>query len=214
MILQHRKSAAEVEVSLSDFTTNQSEDDWIAESVGCESGDRLLDSSLRHSYRWRGGAIKLTELTSGACANSIQQAAKTFLNLNPDQVRFKLEAPEILLYPPGGHFVDHEDRELFEGQLGTLLIIGFSSDASGGELTLSRDGSVIVSLDKCSAPFVRASDFKWKCCILKHKCKHSVKPLGSGLRIVFRSTVRLVSEAQYQAENPAIRPSAQGVLFN
>lgn len=171
------------------------QDGWVAKSAGTESGSRILDPNVRNCRVWIKGIPNLSRTTLNFCEPFIQTVAHDWYGRDKESFSFQLENTELLLYTPGGHFLEHEDREIFgEGeQLGTLLLIGYSQDSKGGEL-VSDQGQDIVSVQ--SSCRLMSSNFRWKGCILQHKAKHSVKRLESGLRVVFKATVRMLNRQE------------------
>ena len=184
----------------------QQQDGWVAKNV--------LDPKIRNCYRWCKGIPNLSRDTLNFCEPFIQTVVHDWYDLKKENFSFQLDDEELLLYNPGGHFVELEDREIvgYGKQLGTILLIGFSQDSKGGEL-VSDKGQVIASVET-SFPLM-ASYFRWKGCILRHKTKHCVKRLESGLRVVFKATVRILNGQESQADRDrAYRRSIPKGLFD
>ena len=119
--------------------------------------------------------------------------------------RVTVGASELLLYGEGGHFAEHTDKidASFENlpldrhhtQIGTLVIVGFSPDAVGGELFM--EGYPIVAPASSSSPQSSSpsSSWQWYTSFIPLGVKHQVQPLQQGQRITYKQILGITTDS-------------------
>lgn len=182
---------------LSQLVTNPNQSEWAQKTFGTSDG-RVLDTSVRNTFVWtKGGMAKPIGISWCQCQSAIQQAGDMWCEFQrdaprPDLIEFSLNTQEILVYNSGCFFKEHEDRDVFntqQEQLGTLLLIGYSNDAKGGEVRVND--KTVVSYENSNVDSNGSNSFRFKGCIIRHKTRHNVTPLSQGFRFVYKAVIRL-----------------------
>ena len=96
---------------------------------------------------------------------------------------------KLLIYEPGGFFLDHRDTEKCPGMFGTLIIAPPGLH-SGGELVI-RHGEREARLDLKSSDPAEASFAAFYA-----DCRHEVRPVQSGYRLVLVYNLRRQGEGR------------------
>jgi len=173
--------------------------DWMPKDVGVgrNGSVRKVMENRRKCFQYKQTLPKL--VLSFEDESIIEKAIQTNYcatnNHNDDYMDSSsvvtVGATELLLYGVGGHFMEHKDKydksylnNPEQTQIGTLVIVGFSPDAVGGELFM--EGHSIISPSYVSSSM---SSWQWYTCFIPLGIKHQVKPLTKGFRITYKQVL-------------------------
>lgn len=117
--------------------TDIPDEEWSPSDVGNPDGSRRIDLEDRNSWKWDKSAMPVWET---------KDERKVLRNYGITD--YSLLEMEVLKYEVGSFFKEHVDRTRFDKHAGTLLLIGFSSDAEGGDLIVSDQVQVQKTKDE------------------------------------------------------------------
>ncbi len=153
----------------------------------------LLDARVRNTGEIAAEAVTLQ--WAGDALATLQAQAASALGLEGLQARLH----KLLIYGPGQFFKPHQDTEKHPGMVGTLVLV-WPSAHIGGELQVCKGEAM--------QPFVsqqlQAQTLRW--CAFYADCRHEVKPVQEGWRVVLSFDLLLPAEAALapQAAHPAL----------
>ena len=140
--------------------------------------------------------------------NSLRRGTVVDNKAPPRTTRVTVGASELLLYGEGGHFAEHTDKidASFENlpldrhhtQIGTLVIVGFSPDAVGGELFMEGYPVVAPASSSSSSPQSSSSpssSWQWYTSFIPLGVKHQVQPLQEGQRITYKQILGITTDS-------------------
>ncbi|MDZ4812635.1 MAG: 2OG-Fe(II) oxygenase [Pseudomonadota bacterium] len=107
----------------------------------------------------------------------------------PAGCRLRAELHNLLVYGPGQFFVGHQDSEKCDAMIATL-VVGLPSAFSGGAMLIEHHDESVV---------VRGSASKLSFTAFYANCRHEVRPVTRGYRVVMTYNLRLEGEAQRPA---------------
>lgn len=154
-----------IEYSVSDIP----DDEWERSDVGHIDGTRSINVEERDSFIW----------TKRAAAIWPPYDEKMILK-QMGITEYSLVDMEVLKYERGSLFKEHIDRTRYDNHVGTLLLIGYSEDAVGGDLVV-KDTSVVHKTSNVE---------QWFMTFVPLGTVHSVTPLLHGTRYVIKFSVR------------------------
>jgi hypothetical protein len=137
-------------------------------------GERtLLDPRVRDTYEVPKTRVKVDQRQWRRTLGPVLAGLAADLGL-PRECSLEAEFHAMLVYGPGQFFAPHQDSEKSDEMIGTLVVM-LPSDAKGGVLQVDHGGtSVSYRGSKTTLTFVA----------FYADCRHQVKPVISGYRIV------------------------------
>jgi hypothetical protein len=150
---------------------------WVKCDYGTIAGSREVDDDWRNCFTYS-EQVPLLDINEHSNDNINECFNKIGIKYN----LLSLVDNDILWYKKGGHFTLHKDGIIKSNkiQLGTILYIGYSPDAIGGELII--ENQVIAK---------NSSTNEWTWCFIfvARDDLHEVTQLKTGNRIVYRQTL-------------------------
>lgn len=111
----------------------------------------------------------------------------------PAGCHLRAELHNLLVYAPGQFFVAHQDSEKCDAMIASL-VVGLPSTFSGGAMLIEHHGESVV---------VRGSSSKLSFTAFYANCRHEVRPVTHGYRVVLTYNLRLEGKAQSAASASA-----------
>jgi hypothetical protein len=99
----------------------------------------------------------------------------------PEGCRLKAELHAVLVYSPGQFFLPHQDSEKSDAMVATLSLI-LPGSSKGGALVIEHAGSTVT---------YRASDRLLTFAAFYADCRHEVRPVRTGYRVVLTYNLML-----------------------
>jgi hypothetical protein len=144
----------------------------------------LLDPGVRDTFQVPKSRIKIDKRRWGRTLGPVLAGLAADLGLAPE-CSLEAEFHAMLVYGPGQFFAPHQDSEKVDAMVGTLVVM-LPSDAKGGVLQVDHGGtSVSYRSSKTSLTFVA----------FYADCRHQVKPVTSGYRVVLTYNLLLRGDA-------------------
>lgn len=135
-----------------------------------------LDETVRDTWEIPGDHLRVVGRSWPSLLEGVVKEFRESLGLSSRR-RIRVVLDKLLVYEPGQFFVPHQDTERLEGMFGTMLVI-LPSRFAGGRLVIRHHGeSLEVPSDDKSAQELTFVAFY-------ADCRHEVKPLKSGYRLV------------------------------
>lgn len=154
----------------------------------------LLDPAVRDTYEVPKSRIKIDKRQWDRTLGPVLAGLAEDLGL-PQECWLEAEFHAMLVYGPGQFFAPHQDSEKSDAMVGTLVVM-LPSEARGGVLQIEHGGtSVSYRSSKTSLTFVA----------FYADCRHQVKPVTSGYRVVLtynlvlRGDTTAVARGQHDA---------------
>ncbi len=144
----------------------------------------LLDRRVRDTGEIPAGRIKIVRRRWNRTLQPMLAALGTDLGLDPAQ-RLSAELHAMLVYGPGQFFKQHQDSERADGMVGTLVVT-LPSTFTGGAIVVAHRGQVVS---------YRASKQALSFIAFYADCRHEIRPVRSGYRIVLTYDLMLEGEA-------------------
>jgi hypothetical protein len=158
----------------------------------------LLDPGVRDTFQVPRSRIKLDKRQWARVLGPALAGLAADLGLPPECV-LEAEFHAMLVYGPGQFFAPHQDSEKVDAMVGTLVVM-LPSDAKGGVLQVDHGGtSVSYRSSKTSLTFVA----------FYADCRHQVRPVTSGYRVVLTYNLLLRGDT-----TAAGRGQADSVIFD
>ncbi len=147
----------------------------IAEQAPYGRGmETLVDTSVRRTWQIPADGVQIQGRRWAETLEAIVGQVTEGLGIGQE---ISAELYKLLIYDEGGFFLNHRDTEKVNGMFATLVIV-LPSLHGGGELIVShRNRQVQLDLN-CSSPSEVAFAAFYA------DCKHEVKPVTSGFRLV------------------------------
>lgn len=144
----------------------------------------LLDPGVRDTFQVPKSRIKMDKRRWGRTLGPVLAGLAVDLGLPPG-CSLEADFHAMLVYGPGQFFAPHQDSEKVDAMVGTLVVV-LPSDAKGGVLQIDHGGtSVSYRSSKASLTFVA----------FYADCRHQVKPVTSGYRVVLTYNLLLRGDA-------------------
>ncbi len=147
--------------------------------------DTLLDRRVRDTGEIPASRVKLDRRLWNRTLRPMLVALGADLGLAPGQ-RLAAEMHSLLIYGPGQFFKPHQDSERADGMVGTLVVT-LPSTFTGGAITVQHQGNVVV---------YRATKQPLSFIAFYADCRHEVRPVRTGYRIVLTYDLMLRGEAK------------------
>jgi hypothetical protein len=159
----------------------------------------LLDRRVRDAWEIPRGGLKLDSRRWNQTLLPMLRALGADLGL-PAGCRFHAELHDLLVYGPGQFFRSHQDSEKRDDMVGTLVVT-MPSRFQGGALAIMHKGK--QSVHRRSGPSLSFVAFY-------ADCRHEVRPVTSGYRIVL--TYNLMLEGEPAAAHPPAATKAAATI--
>ena len=144
----------------------------------------LLDPGVRDTFQVPKSRLKIDKRRWGQTLGPVLARLTADLGL-PADCSLEAEFHAMLVYGPGQFFAPHQDSEKVDAMVGTLVVM-LPSEAKGGVLQVDHGGtSVSYRASKKSLTFVA----------FYADCRHQVKPVTSGYRVVLTYNLLLCGDA-------------------
>jgi hypothetical protein len=144
----------------------------------------LLDRQVRDTGEVPAGRVKIDRRRWNRTLRPMLDALGSDLGLAPGQ-RFGAELHSLLIYGPGQFFKQHQDSERKEGMVGTLVVT-LPSGFTGGAIVIEHLGERVT---------YRATKQPLSFIAFYADCRHEVRPVRTGYRIVLTYDLLLQGEA-------------------
>jgi hypothetical protein len=143
----------------------------------------LLDRGVRDTWEIPKSRIKIDKRQWDRTLRPVLDALQADLGL-PSGCVLTAEFHAMLVYGPGQFFAPHQDSEKADTMIGTL-VVALPSDAQGGALVIEHGGtSVTHRSSKTALSFVA----------FYADCRHQVRPVTSGYRVVLTYNLLLAGD--------------------
>jgi hypothetical protein len=146
--------------------------------------ETLLDPRVRDTGEIPAGRVKIDRRRWNCTLRPMLDALGLDLGLAPG-LRFTAELHSLLIYGPGQFFKQHQDSERKEGMVGTLVVT-LPSQFTGGAIVIEHHGERVA---------YRATKQPLSFIAFYADCRHEVRPVRSGHRIVLTYDLLLEGEA-------------------
>ena len=175
-----------------------------ATSTPAQHGQRertVLDTRVRHTGEIAADRVAL-HWAAGAL-QALQADAAQALGLHGVQARLH----NLLVYAPGQFFKPHQDTEKHPGMVATLVVV-WPCAHIGGELQVRRGDSMLLF----ASQHLQAQALRW--CAFYADCRHEVKPVQEGWRVVlsFDLVLPAVEALPPEPAHPALVQALQQVF--
>lgn len=152
-----------------------------------------LDPRVRDTFEIDWPRISIDEETWQPLLQAQLERIARDLGL-PAGCHLRAELHNLLVYAPGQFFVGHQDSEKFDGMIASL-VVGLPSSFRGGAMRIEHhDESVLI----------RGSASKLSFTAFYANCRHEVRPVTHGHRVVMTYNLRLEGSAEKAAIAPAL----------
>jgi len=150
----------------------------------------LLDRNVRDTWEIPKSRVKVDKRRWDQTLLPVLERFARDLGLPPGST-LKAELHSMLVYAPGQFFVRHQDSEKADDMVGSL-VVGLPSTFSGGALEVQHGGETAT---------YRGSKKALSFVAFYSDCRHQVKPVTSGYRVVLTYNLLL-------GKGRAVRPKA------
>jgi hypothetical protein len=133
----------------------------------------LLDAKVRDTWQIPKSRIKIDKRQWDATLRPVLDRLRADLGL-PEGCELTADFHAMLVYAPGQFFAPHQDSEKADGMIGTLAVT-LPSAAKGGVLVVEHAGRTAT---------YRASKKSLSFVAFYADCRHRVRPVTSGYRVV------------------------------
>jgi hypothetical protein len=144
----------------------------------------LLDRQVRDTGEIPASRVTIDRRRWRKTLEPMLAALGADLGLAPGQ-RLAAELHSLLIYGPGQFFKQHQDSERAEGMVGTLVVT-LPSTFTGGAILVEHQGEVV---------HYRATQQPLSFIAFYADCRHEIRPVKSGFRIVLTYDLLLEGEA-------------------
>lgn len=157
----------------------------------------LLDRGVRDTWQVPKSRVKIDKRRWNRTLLPILEALRADLGL-PETCRLKAQLHAMLLYGPGQFFAPHQDSEKTDDMIGTLVVM-LPASFKGGSLVIEHQGEQVT---------YRGSKKRLTFVAFYSDCRHEVRPVRAGFRIVLsynlmltgRPEAREVSSGDFEPE--------------
>lgn len=141
----------------------------------------LTDVRVRDTWELPKSRIKIDKRRWSHTLRPVLDGLRSDLGL-PDGSRLTTELHSVLIYTPGQFFVPHQDTEKTDDMIGTLTVT-LPGSSKGGELVIDHGGEQVTYRSSATALSFVA---------FYADCRHEVRPVTSGYRLVLTYNLLLV----------------------
>ena len=160
----------------------------------------LLDARVRDTWEIPRSRMKIDQRRWNRTLLPVLDSLRADLGL-PEECRLKAELHSMLVYAPGQFFVPHQDSEKADGMVGSLVVT-LPGVFKGGTLVVEQGGERAT---------YRASKDRLSFVAFYADCRHEVRPVRSGHRIVLTYNLLLVGDTTATSV-PAASPETVDAL--
>ena len=160
----------------------------------------VYDVRVRNSWEIARRRIRIDQHRWNATLIPLLDEIRAGLGL-AEEVVLKAELHNMLLYERGQFFVSHQDSEKSDGMIGTLVVT-LPSAFRGGEMTVEQHGEVMAFRGSRTALHLIA---------FYADCRHEVRPVTSGARVVL--TYNLLTKGVAATMPPRVEPRMLDALM-
>ncbi|WP_162896434.1 2OG-Fe(II) oxygenase [Cysteiniphilum halobium] len=143
----------------------------------------ILDESVRKVWEIKPTKFKILKTLWRKGFEPLLDGIRGDLGL-PDETRLSVDLHNMLVYEAGCFFKPHQDSEKVDNMVATMVVV-LPTKHSGGELVVEHNGRSYTFDSAKESELVQAFSFY-------ADCRHEVKPLKSGYRVVL--TFNLILE--------------------
>ena len=144
----------------------------------------LTDSRVRSTWEVPKSPVRIDRWRWNRTLSPILTKLRADLGLSAD-CKLKAELHSVLVYAPGQFFVPHQDSEKSDAMVGTLAVTLPGT---------SRGGALVVEHGEARATY-RSSDTLLSFVAFYADCRHEVRPVTSGYRVVLTYNLLLAGDA-------------------
>jgi hypothetical protein len=153
----------------------------IARPASYGKGEQtLLDRRVRDTWEIPKSRVRIDQRRWNRTLLPMLETMRADLGL-PEDHRLKAELHSMLVYAPGQFFLPHQDSEKADDMIGTLVVT-LPSPFKGGAIVVEHQGE-IVSYLATTQPLTFVAFYA--------DCRHEVRPVKGGYRIVLTYNLRL-----------------------
>jgi len=153
--------------------------------------ETLLDPEVRDTWQVPKSRVKIDKRRWNRTLLPMLDALRADLGL-PDSCRLKAQLHSLLLYGPGQFFAPHQDSEKADEMIGTLVVM-LPTTFKGGSLVIEHLGETVT---------YRGSADRLTFAAFYADCRHEVRPVRSGFRMVLTYNLILAGEGQAAEGSP------------
>jgi hypothetical protein len=151
----------------------------------------LLDRAVRDTWEVPKSRVKVDKRRWHSALGPVLDRLGRDLGL-PDGCRLKPDLHSMLVYAPGQHFVAHQDSEKADGMVASLVVT-LPGTSTGGTLVVEHGTERAT---------YRGSRDRLSLVALYADCRHEIRPVRSGFRVVL--TYNLLLEGDTTANVTAV----------
>ncbi len=159
----------------------------------------LLDKQVRDTWKIPKSRVKIDKRRWNRTLLPMLDALRSDLGL-PKGCRLKAELHSMLAYSPGQFFLPHQDSEKADEMVGTLVVT-LPSAFSGGVMVVEHQGEKVT---------YRASRKPLTFIAFYADCRHQIRPVKDGYRIVLTYNLMLAGDGV--AAGTAVAEAAPAVV--
>lgn len=151
-------------------------------------GERtLLDARVRDTWEVPKSRVKVDSRRWNAALRPVLDRLRGELGLS-DGCRLKADLHSMLVYASGQHFAAHQDSEKVDGMVASLVVT-LPSSATGGTLVVEH------GTDRAT---YRGSRDRLSLVAFYSDCRHEIRPVRTGYRVVLTYNLILAGDAAQQ----------------
>ena len=156
-------------------------------------GDRtLLDPGVRDTWEIARSRVKIDQRKWKQTLLPELERIRRGLGL-PGECRLSAELHNMLVYEPGQFFLPHQDTEKQDGMIGSLVVL-LPSDHKGGSIQVQHHDEKVS---------FRGSREKLTLIAFYADCRHEVRPVKEGYRVVLTYNLRAEGGTAGVSSSPA-----------
>ncbi len=152
----------------------------------------LLDAKVRDTWEIPKSRIKIDKRQWNATLRPVLDRLRADLGL-PEGCQLAAEFHSMLVYAPGQFFAPHQDSEKADAMIGTLVVT-LPSASTGGVLVVEHAGQTAT---------YRSSKESLSFVAFYADCRHHVRPVSSGYRVVLTYNLLLKGDTVAAAADRA-----------
>ncbi len=160
----------------------------------------LLDTRVRDTWEVPKTRVKIDQRRWNKTLLPMLDGLRADLGL-PAGCRFKAELHSMLVYARGQFFVPHQDSEKADGMVGSLVVT-LPGAFTGGALVVDQGGERAT---------YRSSKDRLSLVAFYADCRHEIRPVRTGYRLVVTYNLVLLGETTATAA-PTVAPETVGAL--
>ena len=145
----------------------------------------LVDPLVRNTWEIPTSKVKIDKRRWGKTLAPVLERLRADLGL-PDGCTLTAELHSMLVYAPGQFFLQHQDSEKTDDMIGSLVVT-LPSTFTGGQLEVEHRGETVS---------YRGSKKQLSFVAFYSDCRHQLKPVKSGHRVVLTYNLTLVGGAE------------------